>query len=172
MEKIGNIIIMKSHFINTLMPKFIKHLFWNSIVFLILYGIYYLLDNSAKYDFDTIIILSLIFLTIIFSIIKISKDLIKILNTTYEFHPNHLEVKYKFIKEETHSINYKQITDIKVNKTIWDRICKVGDIEIHTANDSFHNEKTTALILKDIRHADKIEDEITRKIHSYKTPHQ
>lgn len=97
--------------------------------------------------------------------LKITKELIIIHSTTFEFYPHRLDVKYKLFNEKIHSVNYINIADIQTQKTIWDRICGVGDVIIHTTNDDYLDEKIKAIILKDVKHADQIKEEITKIIH-------
>ncbi len=156
---------LKSDILNALLPKFLKHLFWNFIFFLFLYGLYKLIDYSANLNFETEIILSLIFLTVLFSILKITKDLTFIYSTEFNFYSTHLEHKFKFIKEENHSISYSQITDVQVTKTLWDRICNVGDIHIHTGNDEYLAGNKNGLTLRDIKNPKNIREEIMKKVH-------
>jgi uncharacterized membrane protein YdbT with pleckstrin-like domain len=157
-------LIMKSHLINAILPKFLKHLFWNGVIFIFLYGIYKLVDYSANYNKDFEVILYGIIITILFSIIKISKDVIIILNSVFYFYDYYLEKKIKLFHEDVHSINYSSILDIKVKKNIWDRMCGVGDILIYTANDEYLDKKLKAIVLKDIKNPDKIKRELHQKI--------
>ena len=76
-----------------------------------------------------------------------------------------MDVEFKFFRVENHSVNYSNITDLQVKRNIWDRICGVGDIVIHTSNDDYGDSETKALILRDVRHVEKIKEEISRKIH-------
>ena len=156
----------KSHLFNSLFPDFIKHFFYNLFIFGILYLIYFLINlfYDLPYKFETISIL--IFLTIFISFIKILKDLIVLLNTKYFLYETHIEKKFKFFKIENHSINYSQITDIQIKINIWDRICKTGDIILHTGNDDYGNsKKSNDLIIKDIKNPQKIKQKIMEKLH-------
>lgn len=165
MEHSKDHLTLKAHTLNAILPKFLKHIFYNGLFFLFLYGVYLLVDYSANLDFDSQMILWLVGLTILFSFLKILKDLIIIRATEFNFYSTHVEYKFKFFREENHSINYSHITDIEVKKTLWDRVCGVGDIHIHTGNDSYDGVNTNDLVLNDIRNPDKVKSEILKKIH-------
>ncbi len=134
----SNFLLVKSSLINSILPKFLKHAFYNSAF--------------------------LVFLTLFFSFVKVSRDFFNIYFREYRFYSHHIEEKFTFFKEETHSINYKQITDIEVKKDLWDRICGVGNLIIHTGND-LDSDNDSSLIIKDIKKPDFIKEQIQERIH-------
>lgn len=95
---------------------------------------------------------------------KVSRDFFNIYFREYRFYSHHIEEKFTFFKEETHSINYKQITDIEVKKDLWDRICGVGNLIIHTGND-LDSDNDSSLIIKDIKKPVFIKEQIQERIH-------
>lgn len=127
-----DVLELKPSLFNLLMPHFLRHLFWNSLFFAFIYCIYYLVKLSSKINYDLEIIFLLVCFTLIFSFIKILSGIIINVCTTYKFYAHYVEYEFKFFKEKIHSVNYSQITDIQVKRTLWDRICGVGDLEIHT----------------------------------------
>ncbi len=166
METSKDVIILKPHVINTLLPKFLKHVFWNSGFFVFLYMIYWLVDNFFNVGYNNYeVILFFVFLTIIISFFIILKDVIDVKATEFRFYAHYLEHRYKFFREDNHSINYSSITDIQVKKDIWDVICGVGDVIVHTANDDYDNGSRKSLVLKNVKNPDKIKSEISKRIH-------
>ena len=164
MEKTKHKIVIKGHLINAFLPDFLKHFFWNTLFFLFLYGVYLVAKHFLNLHYDFWLIVGGISFTLIFSIFKIFNDLVKVLNTSYNFYANHFEINYKFFTEKIHSVSYNQITDIQIRKTLWDRMCNVGDIIIHTSNDEYYESNMKAVILKDVKDPDIIKEEISRKI--------
>jgi membrane protein YdbS with pleckstrin-like domain len=155
---------IRSSLINALLPPFMKHVFYNSSFVFLLYLIYWLFDLLFDFPYDFLVILSLVFLTLSISFILILKNVIRIRAKSYKFYAHYMEEHYKLFHEENHTINYKQITDIEVKKNVWDRMCGVGDLIIHTSNDeSIDSEK--ALIIKDIRKPELLKKQIIERIH-------
>lgn len=163
-EENNNELVLKPNIINALLPRFLRHTFWNGFFFLSLYLIYMVLDFYFNFGFNLEMILALIFFTLFFSFIKILKDLVVNLATSYIFYPYSVEMKFDFFIQNSHSASYSHVTDIHVEKTIWDRLCNVGDIVIHTSNDSAHKEGKGALVLKDIKNPEKLQQEINKRI--------
>lgn len=159
-----NKLTLKPSLLNALFPRFMRHLFWNGIFFLGLYLIYMVIDYFFDLGFNVEVILMLIFFTIAFSFLKIFKDMIVMIATSYIFYPHSVEKKFDFFVQKSHSANYKHITDIHVEKSIWDRFCKVGDIVIHTSNDSSHGEGKGSLILKDIKNPEILQQQLNQRI--------
>ena len=164
-KKKDGYIVYKSHAINALLPSFLKHLFWNLIVFAILFAVYSLIDVIFTLDWWTPVILYGMLLVIAFSILKITRDLLIIVFTEFRFYLHHVERRYKFLHEKVHSVRYQNITDIKVERSIWDRVCGVGDLVFHTANDVYNDDMTNALVLKDIKKPHKLREELEKRIH-------
>ncbi len=155
---------VKSSLINALLPLFLKHVFYNSSFSVFVYLIYWLLDLIFNLDYDVLVILSIVFLTLLISFILILKQVIQIRSNSYKFYAHFLEEHYKLFHEENHTINYKQITDIEVRKDIWDRICGVGDLIIHTGNDEY-SDQDKAMIIKDIKRPEHLKKQIMDRIH-------
>jgi hypothetical protein len=112
----GDCLVIKSSLTNAILLDFLKHCFWNLAFVFFLGMFYYLVSMIYNLSFDVFTIFYLVLITIFLSVIMISKDLVRILNTKYIFYSRHIEHHYSFFREETHSINYSQITDIEVKK--------------------------------------------------------
>ena len=159
--------IIEQHKINALLPHFLKHLFYNSLIFLTLYLIYFVSKLIVDLDYDFKIILYGSILTVLFSILKLSKNIFFIWTHTYVLTRTSIEDRYKFFSEDVHSISYSQITDIQIKKSLWDRICKVGDIYFHTGNDNYGDTQNKEhLYLKDVKYPEKVKEEINKRVHS------
>ena len=157
-------LILKSHLINALLPKFLRHIFWNAVIFMGLFVVYLVIDRVFSLGYQNELIFYGIVLTLVFSLIKVTKDLIEIMNTEFRFYAHHVEQSFSFFKQVSHSINYSQITDIHVKKDVWDRLCKVGDVVIHTGNDIYH-EGGKHFTIRDIKYPDKLKEQISQRIH-------
>lgn len=158
-------VVYKSHAINALLPQFLRHLFWNLIIFAILFAVYSLVDIIFTLDWWTPVLLWGILLVVAFSILKIFRDVLRVVFTEFRFYPQYVERRYKFLREKIHSVRYTNITDIKVERSVWDRVCGVGDLVFHTANEAYGDSSVHALVLKDIKHPHTLRDELDRRIH-------
>ena len=77
-----------------------------------------------------------------------------------------MEYKYSFFREETHSVNYSQITDIEIKKDIFDKVCGTGDLLIHTSNDGlFGDRKNDYLTIRDVSKPDYLKQQIMERVH-------
>lgn len=160
-RKMENIEI-KQHKLNALLPSFLKHMIYNLLFFLLFFIIYYVTKYfiELEYDFEIILYGSLI--TILVSILKLSKKIFFIYSHTYILTNYNVEDKYVFFKVHTKSMSYSNITDIKIKQDLWGRICKVGDMEFYTGNDS--DSAQSHISLKNIEHPEKVK----RMVHELK----
>lgn len=167
---------IKSSFFNVLLPPFLKHLFWNTIFFSALVLIYLALSRIFNLGGEFQAILWGSIFTITYSLIKISGQGFKLFYTTYSFYEQHLEIKFKFIVEKSHSVRYNKITDIKLQKSIWDRICGVGNIILYTAKDNNMDGKTHFINIRDVKNPEEykkaIINTITSKEHKIENQHR
>lgn len=154
---------IKSDFVNALLPLCIRNGSRVVVAFVVLYASFYLVNTYGTpvpfLNMTTVLIVTGI--SLLHAIGLMSKQLIKILFTEFSFYEDHVESHFKFISEKTHSVNYSKITDVEVKKTLWDRICGVGDIVLHTANDGTFKQ---SLVLNDIKHPEEIKDKIITMI--------
>ena len=158
-------IVIKSNIFNALFLEFLKQFFLNLLTFLPLFGIYLLAEYIFDLEYQNIAIFSLLALTLLYSFYKISAHLMKIWMTKYIFTAHHLEERYGWFTIKSHSLNYSQITDIELTMTFWDNLCNVGNLIIHTANDTHVDKKTKAsMVLKDIKNPTKLKNDMLNKI--------
>ena len=169
MKRTQDSLILTSNIFNAFAPEFLKHLFINFLFFLPLFFTYLLLEYLFKLEFRAIALFSLIGLTILYSIIKISRRLFDTLNTKYIFTAYTIEKHWGYFSHSSHSLNYSQITDVELTMTFWDKLCNVGDLIIHTANDSHTGDNLRAsLILHDIKNPKKLKQEMLQRVSQIK----
>ena len=87
----------------------------------------------------------------------LSIEIFLLLNTTYYLFHTHVTREFEFIAVKKHIVPYNQIVDIKVNISIWDKVCNAGDIVLNTAEDVEPN-----LILHFIENPEKVEKHVVR----------
>lgn len=163
----SNELIIKSNTFNALFLEFLKQLFLNLIFFLPLFLVYLVFEYVLDLDFRNTAILSLIGITLLYSLYKISYELFIIKITKYIFTPYTIEKRSGLFTTTSHSLNYSQITDIELNMTFWDKLCNVGDLIIHTANDSVISKKIKAsMVLRDIKNPLKLKQEMLLKVNA------
>jgi len=156
--------ILKPSLINALAAIFIRNIFYSFIIILVLYGVSILLETFNILDpinkvFWVIIILLLVL------IVPLLIQTVILHNTLYYFFRTHVSRELKFFVVKKHSVPYSQIVNITIDISIWDRICKAGDITLHTAED-----KTPDLVLHYIKEPEKIEKHIYAMMHRIKKP--
>ncbi len=156
-------LVLRAHFMNALLPRFLPHLLLNLVNFSLLYLLLQGLQQVFAFAHQNEILLFCISLTVAFSFFKVAKDVIRVLNTRYKFYDDHVEEHYKFFKEATHSVPYSHVTNIEVTKTVWDRLCGVGNIVIHTGNEEVSG-AGSSVTLYDLRHPEEIKQQIMARV--------
>lgn len=75
-----------------------------------------------------------VFLALMITIFLISMLLKKkkIESYVYKFYKTKLVYEYTFLRRESKTIKYKDIKEITYSQTIWERFCKLGQIQINT----------------------------------------
>ena len=156
-----SLLTLKPRYINALFPLFLKNLFFSFIIAIILYGIYFVLDMVNVIDFtrSSVMTLFIVFI-VVFSILPLLIRFIILYNTRYDFFKSHIVTEFKFFVIKKHSVLYSQIVNIKVDISIWDRICKAGDIILYTAED-----KSPNVVLQYIKNPQQVERAIYKLIH-------
>lgn len=127
---------LRPSYMNALGPIILKNLFYYSMILGILFGLTYalLIINIIKLPINIIIIFYLILLLVL-SFGTIFIRLIILSNTTYYFFRTHVLHEFRFIRINRKSVPYNQIVNVSTQITLWDRLCKAGDLIIHTAED-------------------------------------
>ncbi|MCH8519923.1 MAG: PH domain-containing protein [Nanoarchaeota archaeon] len=162
-------IIIKPNLFSSLFLEFLKQVLVNFFFFLPLLIIYLIVEFFFELTFQSEAIFLLIGLTLLFSFFKISSRLITLLNTKYVFTPSSIEKQTGIISKSSHSLHYSQITDIELSVELWDRICGVGDLVIHTANDRYSNSVSKhSMILQNVKKPQQLKDSILKKVSPHK----
>ena len=161
----------KSSYLNMLFPPFLKQL----IYFIFIYSIFYFTNlffdtftnlKNQFWQLDVFLLITPIFIVLVQIMIVLEK-LTPAYYTIFTLYENHIEKKYSFITEKTHSINYSQITDMRIRKNIWDKIYGTGNLIIYTGADNYvSGRRTASLNLKAIKYPNKIRDLINKRIHN------
>lgn len=162
-------IIIKPNLFSALFIEFMKQLFVNFFFFLPLLLIYLIIEFFLELDFQAEAIFVLLAITLFFSLIKISSKMVELMNTKYVFTPSSIEKQTGFFSKGSHSLHYSQITDIELTVNIWDRICGVGDLVIHTPNDRYSSpDARHSMILEDVKRPSQLKDSILKKVSPHK----
>lgn len=160
------LLVLKPSIINAIIPVSFKYLFRSFFFTLALYStlilikIFGFIEISARQLFRR----SLAVLFIIW-IVSLLIKMILLNSTKYYFFNSHILSEFKLIIIKRHSAPYSQIVEIKTNISLWDRLCKAGDIVLHTAED-----KNPNLVLSYIKNPQKIEEAIYNLVYSKKIP--
>lgn len=168
MEKEKPLLILKPSIINALVPSIAKTLFYILVLSIVLYGFFWVIEEFNVLNKDLFgIYLWLIFgLTILLSIPIVIK-LIILNNSQYFFYKTHVVSEFELFFVRRHSTPYHQIVNITSQVSLWDRLCKAGDVTLHTAEDRLPD-----LVLHYIQEPNKIESTLYEMIHQYKTTQQ
>lgn len=140
---------LKPNLVNALIPVVLRNLLWALVVSFVLF-----IFLSLKI---VIIVLFVIFL------VPLAIQIILLSSTTYHFFKTRVVSEFKFVMIKRTSVHYNNIVRIATNISIWDRMCKAGDITLHTAED-----RTPDLVLKFIDKPRKVENIINGLIRKYK----
>ena len=168
-QQIEHKIIVKPNLFSALFLEFLKQILVNFFFFLPLLLIYLIIEFFFELAFQAEAIFLLIGLTLLFSFFKISSKLIQLLNTKYIFTPSSIEKQTGIISKSSHSLHYSQITDIELSVELWDRICKVGDLVIHTPNDRYSNSVSKhSMILQNVKKPEQLKNSILKKVSPHK----
>lgn len=155
------LLVLKPNIVNALFPLFLRNFFYSFIIVIFLFGLSFVLKQSHIIDYPTRkIIFWLIFFLIAMLIIPLLFKLISLYYTKYYFFKSHVTSEFKFIRIKRYSVPYHQIVNITTRISLWDRICKAGDITLHTAED-----KSADLVLYYIKNPMKIESGLYKMIH-------
>jgi uncharacterized membrane protein YdbT with pleckstrin-like domain len=154
------LLVLKPNIINALLPTFIRNLFYSFIAALVLFGVFLLLRLFNFIDYSTrLVIFFLIIFLLVVSIIPLLAKIVTLSITKYYFFRAHVVLESKLIKIKRESVPYHQIVNITIDISLWDRLCKAGDIILHTAK-----EESPDIILYYIKEPEKIESALHRLI--------
>lgn len=156
-KKSKALLTLKPHMSNALIPLFIRNLVYSFIIVTGFYGLIYLTQIIGVFHIVTFNAMEfyLIFLISLFLVafIPLSWKIIILYNTQYFLFSDRIEKNFELLVVRTKSVNYDKIIDITIDISIWDRICRSGDIIFHTAED-----KSPELKMSFIKHPERVED--------------
>jgi len=152
------LLILKPSIINALVPTIIKNAVYSLVIVVVLYGVAMLFELGGYMLPNAIFLLIVLWVVLIVG--SVAFKIIGLLATNYYFFRHHVQREYKLFVLKIHSIPYNQITNISTHISVWDRICRAGDIILYTAEDVGPN-----LILHYIKDPAKIERNIYDALH-------
>ncbi|MBN2102121.1 MAG: PH domain-containing protein [Candidatus Aenigmarchaeota archaeon] len=132
------LLVLRPHIFNAILPMFMRNLIYSIIINFGLFGILYITEyvgymtGTMQYG---ILVFYLLFIisTAFMAMMPLLWRIVFLLNTTYIFYKKHLVKEFEFIVIRTSSVSYDHIVDITISISLWDRICKSGDMTLHTA---------------------------------------
>ena len=132
------LLVLRPHVFNALLPMFIRNLIYSVLINFGLFGIIYVTE-SGGYVIGLLqygmLIFYLLFAvsTVLMALVPLIWRIIVLFNTEYIFYKEHLVKEFEFIVIRISSVLYDHIVDISINISLWDRICRAGDMTLHTA---------------------------------------
>ena len=127
---------------------------------------YGLFTNEIVGSFDIADILSILF--IILGVLSLIALIIQIIfyhfeykNISYKFYEDHIEYEDKFLNQQLKNIKYKDIKEIEIRRSIWDRIMGYSVLIVYTNAD---NSRRNGLIIYSVRYIDKYYDKLSELI--------
>lgn len=156
-------VVIKSDWFNTLFPTFIRVFGITFIVSITFFLVLSTINSLGLFSVSYWIMSPILVISILILIGLIIDDVITIMCTNYIFEHGHLRYHYKFFHEESHSVQYKQITDVEVRRDIWDRICRTGTLLVHTGSD---NDDKSVMRIRSVKEPDLLHDHIQHLIKS------
>ena len=151
--------VLKPNLVNALIPIFVRNFVASIVIVFALFAVLQIMEYSLD-------IMWLIIILILISTLPLTINIFILYFTTYYFFSDRVISQFKFIKIDKHSALYHKIVNIRVDISIWDRICKAGDIVIHTAEN-----RAADLTLKYIKNPEKVEKGIYDLIQRLKRSH-
>lgn len=139
--------VLKPYLLNALVPSLVKNLVYSLPILIIGYFLLYYFKIRTFLNFGLLILVFFI----VFMVPLIIK-LVILHFTKYYFFEDRVVSEFKFIVFRSHAATYRSIVEVKLDISLWDRICKSGSLLIHTAEN-----KSRDLALKYIKNPVKIE---------------
>lgn len=143
-----------------------------SLIFIFIIGYIILLLNRSEMDIDktvyskvdiisilnTVLIIGIVF-TIIKLVIHIVFQNMQYKNIKYTFYSDHMTYEDSFLNQHKKNIEYANVKEVEIRRSIWDRILGYGIIIIYT---NAENEYSNGLVIFSIKnpkmHYDIIDD--------------
>lgn len=127
---------IKPSIINALGPLFLKYVWYSLLISIIGGVIAWLIDLVGLANLSPLNTGLIVFgIAVLLSLLWMLERIIILRFTTYFFYKGHVASQFNFIIIKSLSAVYDQIVNVKVEISIWDRLCNAGDIILHTAED-------------------------------------
>ena len=160
-----NSLVLKSSFVAVSAPIILKALLIHFSLFIFIYILYQVSKNFLFFKPWFVVFLFIPVFTFLISMMKLDFIFLPIYFTTYIFHKNHIEKKYKFIKEISKTIPYSHIVNVMLEKTIIDRFLNTGTLLVYTGNDSFiSGTRTISMRINGVKNPTKVRNLIIKEM--------
>ena len=126
------------------------------------------INQSVSSSIDIVSILNIVLLIgIIFTIIKLVVHIvfqsIQYKKIRYTFYRDHMTYEDSFFNQHKKNIEYKNVKEVEIRRSIWDRILGYGIIVIYT---NAENEYSNGLVIFSIKNPKEHYDIIDKLVHS------
>lgn len=176
-DKIIHEITPKFNFIYELgMPtgKKIKSTLFLMLIFIVGYVIYLVcksspaIESSVISGINVMSILNIILLIgIIFTVIKLTIHIVlqimQYRNIKYTFYETHMIYEDSFLNQHKKNIQYSNIKEVEIRRSVWDRILGYGIIVIYT---NAENEYSNGLVIFGVKNTKEHYDIIDKLVHA------
>lgn len=129
--------ILKPNVFNAIVPIFAKNLLYSLMMGAVGFGLFWLLFEFGSVPYTMGQAFFWIgFFVLLFPAIPSLIKLFILHNTKYFFYKTRIVSEFELFSVKRSSAPYQQIVSVTSKVSIWDRICKAGDLTVHTAEDS------------------------------------
>lgn len=151
------VFVLKPSLVNAIIPMFMKNLIKSLVICLPIFAISAVLSSVGiiTLGMDALFVIFIIALSFM-AVIPLIFVMAILHFTTYYFFSNYAVSEFKFIMRKAYSVSYRNVINVSLSMSLWDRFCRAGDIIIHTAGESDDPDLT----LKYIKEPRKIEQMI------------
>jgi hypothetical protein len=131
---------LKPHIIGAVVPMVLRNGVYSAIAAFVLYAVLTVFRRTQVVSLSTNGIVFLVVVVGVFlAIIPLLFKVILLYNTNYYFFRTHVVKEFELVKVSRQSVPYRQIANITINMTLWDRVIGSGDMILHTADDNAPN---------------------------------
>ncbi|NOX71970.1 MAG: PH domain-containing protein, partial [Candidatus Micrarchaeota archaeon] len=129
--------VIKPHIFNAIVPHLARNLIYAFLLNVCIFGAVYIaqvLDIIRNIiDFSSWLLYPLFFITaLLLAFIPLIWKVVIFLNTQYFFYIDRIVKEFEFFIIRRQSVSYDKIVDVTIDMSVWDRLCRSGDITLHT----------------------------------------
>lgn len=141
-------------------------------IFIIGYIVYLTLGSNVRINvgnnFNVVSILNIVLIIgMIFSVIKLIIHIVmqnlQYKNITYTFYNDHMTYEDSFLNQHKKNIEYANVKEVEIRRSVWDRILGYGIVVIYT---NAENEYSNGLVIFSIKDPKYHYDIIDKLVHS------